>query len=100
RRTGGEAVFFAVGFFFVRHYAFGQLSRIQRARLSSLTSPAASERIMFVACACAGANRTPFLRRKTTMDMNAIRLLPSTNAWFFAQPKAYAAASSESSACS
>ena len=51
RRAGGEAVFFAVGWFAVCHYCFGQLSRIQRARLSSLTSPAASERIILVACA-------------------------------------------------
>ena len=44
--------------------SFGQLSRIQRARLSSLTSPAASDMIMAVACAWSGANRTPFLRKK------------------------------------
>jgi len=39
RRAGGQAVLFAVGLLAVRHHAFGQLSRIQRARLSSLTSP-------------------------------------------------------------
>ncbi len=84
RSAGGETVFFGVGFFAFCHYAFGQLSRIQRARLSSLTSPAASESIILVACACSGANLTPFLRKKIIMLMKAIRLLPSTNAWFFA----------------
>src|SRR6202043_516454 len=88
RGAGGEAVLFAVGFFFVRHHAFGQLTRIQRARLSSLTSPAARDIIIEVACACSGANLTPFLRKKVIMLINAIRLLPSTNAWFFAKPNA------------
>ena len=64
RRAGREAVFFAVGFFAVRHYAFGQLSRIQRARLPSLTSPAARESIMAAASASGTMKSTPFMPRK------------------------------------
>ena len=44
--------------------AFGQLSLIQRARLSSLTSPAASERIMAVACAWSGRKSNPVLAQE------------------------------------
>src|SRR5437016_4701094 len=66
----------------------GQLSLIQRVRLSSLTSPAARERMMAVACAGSGPNGTPFLSRKAIMAMKAIRLLPSTKARFFASPNA------------
>src|SRR3954452_21956750 len=58
----------------------GQLSRIQRVRLSSLTSLAAREKMMAVACAGSGAKGMSLLRRKTIMAWNAIRLLPSTNA--------------------
>ena len=46
-------------------YAFGQLSRIQRARLSSLTSPAASDSIIAVACVWSGEKRTPFLSEES-----------------------------------
>src|SRR4029077_3776803 len=49
RGAGGEAVLFAVRLFPICHHAFGQLSRIQRARLSSLTSPAASDMMILVA---------------------------------------------------
>src|SRR5215204_1416870 len=66
----------------------GQLSRIQRVRLSSLTSPAARERMMAVACAASGAKGMSLLRRKTIMAWNAIRLLPSTKAWLRARPNA------------
>src|SRR5438105_3002873 len=45
----------------------GQLSRIQRVRLSSLTSPAARERMMAVACAGSGAKGMSLLRKKTIM---------------------------------
>ena len=47
----------------VRRSAFGQLSRIHRARLSSLTSPAASARMIAVAWASSRRNRTPFFPR-------------------------------------
>jgi hypothetical protein len=57
-----------------------QLSLIQRVRLSSLTSPAAKERMMEVACAGSGAKATPFLWRNTIMAMKAMRLFPSTKA--------------------
>src|SRR4051812_25315443 len=73
---------------FLSGHSEGQLSRIQRARLSSLTSPAARERMMAVACAGSGAKRMSLLRRKTIMAWNAIRLLPSTKSWLRARPKA------------
>src|SRR6266852_419014 len=43
----------------------GQLSRIQRVRLSSLTSPAARERMISAAWAGSGAKAMSLLRRKT-----------------------------------
>src|SRR4029453_3693425 len=58
----------------------GQLSRIQRARLSSLPSPAARERMMAVAYSGLGLKPTPFFKRKTRIAIKATRLLPSTNA--------------------
>src|SRR6188472_2847938 len=66
----------------------GQLSRIQRVRLSSLTSPAARERMMAVACAGSGAKGMSLPRKKTIMAWNAMRLLPSTKAWLRARPNA------------
>jgi hypothetical protein len=63
-----------------RGHAFGQLSRIHRVRLFSLTSPAASDMTTDVACACSGENRTPFFHRNETIVMKAMRLLPSTKA--------------------
>src|SRR5829696_2591521 len=66
----------------------GQLSRIQRVRLSSLTSPAARERMIDVACAGSGAKGMSLPRKKTIMAWNAMRLLPSTKAWLRARPKA------------
>src|SRR3979490_2602173 len=58
----------------------GQLSLIQRGRLSPLPSPAARERMMGVDCAGSGSKATPFLSRKPIMAMKAMRLLPSTKA--------------------
>ena len=49
RGAGGEAVLFAVRSLPDLPSRFGQLSRIQRARLSSLTSPAASDMMILVA---------------------------------------------------
>src|SRR3981081_2756400 len=66
----------------------GQLSLIQRVRLSSLTSPAARERMMAVDCAGSGAKAMPLRRRKTIIAWNAMRLLPSTNARLRARPYA------------
>src|SRR4051812_31776166 len=66
----------------------GQLSRIQRVRPSSFTSLAARARMMAVACAGSGAKGMSLIRKKTIMAWNAIRLLPSTNAWLRARPKA------------
>src|SRR6266852_441190 len=57
----------------------GQLSLIQRVRLSSLTSPAARERMMAVALS-GGTRKSISLRPRNTMSApKAARLLPSTN---------------------
>src|SRR5215203_118033 len=68
----------------------GQLSRIQRVRLSSLTSPAARERMIDVACSGLGLKATLFFKRKILIARKAMRLFPSTKAGFFASPNAYA----------
>src|SRR3981081_4476422 len=71
----------------------GQLSLIQRVNPSSFTSRAARERIMAVAPS-GGTRKSISLRPRNTMSApKAARLLPSTNGWFRAMPKAYAAAS-------
>src|SRR5256884_1978267 len=51
----------------------GQLSRIQRVRLSSLTSPAARERMIDVACSGLGLKATPFFKRKILIARKAMR---------------------------
>ena len=60
----------------------GQLSRIQRVKLSSLTSPAATASMTATASASDTANSTSFSPRKVTIARNAIRSLPSTKGWF------------------
>ena len=96
RGAGGEAVGFAVGHGSMlsarddhradsrsagprwRAHAFGQLSRIQRVRLSSLTSPAASARIIAVASA-GHVEINPVQSEEDDHGAKAARLLPSTN---------------------
>src|SRR5665213_3316385 len=71
----------------------GQLSRIQRVSPSSFTSPAARERIMAVALSGDTRKSMSLRPRNTISAPKAARLLPSTNGWLRAMPKAYAAAS-------
>jgi hypothetical protein len=65
------------------NHSFGQLSRIQPAE--AIFTDLAGRQRNRVAVACAGANATPFLRNNTTILVNAIRLLASTKALFFAK---------------
>src|SRR5829696_4526445 len=57
----------------------GQLSRIQRVRLSSLTSPAARERMMAAASASGTTKSIPLTPRNVYSASSEVRLLPSTN---------------------
>src|SRR5689334_16927247 len=57
----------------------GQLSRIQRVRLSSLTSPAARARMMAAASASGTIKSMPLTPRKVYSASSEVRLLPSTN---------------------
>jgi hypothetical protein len=51
-------------------------------------SLAASARMATAASAASGAKAKPFKRRNTIIAANAARLLPSTNGWLMATPKA------------
>src|ERR1700694_287697 len=60
-------------------HSAGQLSLIHRVRLSSLTSPAARERMMAAASASGTTKSTPLTPRKVYSASSEVRLLPSTN---------------------